>query len=137
MSSDSDRRACDTTWTDGRWLEWLILTVPRYAQAPNPGLPRPGDSAGLAHRGHVEALHPQRRHRGPVEVVAPLARLRRDGLAHLEQPPEHSDRRLVEPEVVHRARHLAVLHQVDPVPGEPGEQQGLRVHLADVPQAGE
>ena len=35
MSSDSDRRACVTMCTDGRRPEWLILTLPRYAQAPN------------------------------------------------------------------------------------------------------
>src|ERR1700721_2653493 len=106
---------------------------PRYASLTAAATP---PSAGLAHRGHVEALDPYRGHRGAVEVVAPLARQGRDGGADLLQPPEHAHRRLVEPEVVHRADHLAVLHQVDPVPGEPGEQQDLRVDLADVPQAG-
>ena len=42
MSSDSDRRACVTMWTDERRLEWLILTIPRYAQAPNSGVPARG-----------------------------------------------------------------------------------------------
>src|SRR5271169_5537874 len=100
MSSDSDRRACVTTWTDEPRLEWLILTLPRYAQAPNSAPPARG-SAGLAHRGHVEPLHPHRRHRGPVEIVSPLARQGGHRGAHLEEPSEHSDRRLVEPEVVH------------------------------------
>src|SRR5215475_7017734 len=126
MSSDSDRCACVTTCTDDRRPEWLILTLLRYAQAPNPGDPGSAESwpaqlnwpssTGRAHRGHVEALHPHRRHGGPVEVVTPLARQRRLGGTHLEQPPEHADRRLVEPEVVHRGCHLAVFHQVDPVP---------------------
>ena len=48
--------------------------------------------AGLAHRGHVEGLDPHRRHRGSVEVVAPLARQGRLGGAHLEQPSQHADR---------------------------------------------
>src|SRR6266852_8405509 len=75
MSSVFDRRACVTRCTDPRWLGWLILTLPRYARAPNPrdpavrlSLPR---STSRAHRGHVEALDADRRHRGPVEVVAP------------------------------------------------------------------
>ncbi len=42
MSSDSDRRACVTMWTDEPRLEWLILTVPPYAQAPNSGFPAQG-----------------------------------------------------------------------------------------------
>src|SRR5260370_30683270 len=141
MSSVRDRRACVTRCTDSCRPESLVLTLPRYAWAPNPCHPAGRlslpSSTSRAHRGHVEALDADRRHRGPVEVVAPLARQRWLGGAHLEQPPEHADRRLVEPEVVHRARHLAVLHQVDPVPGEPGEPQGLRADLADVPQAGE
>jgi hypothetical protein len=39
MSSDSDRRACVTTWTDEGRLEWLILTFPRYAQKPKRASP--------------------------------------------------------------------------------------------------
>src|SRR3984957_9645469 len=127
MSSDIDRRACVTTCTDSGRREWLILTLPRYAHPPTRREPRPDKpprSAGLAHRGHVETLDPNRRHRGAVEVVAPFARQRRHGGADFEQPLEHADRRLVEPEVVDRADDLAAFHQVDAVPGEPGEQQG-------------
>ena len=47
MSSDSERRACVTICTDGRRPERLILTLPRYAQAPNPDDP-PWGSAGPA-----------------------------------------------------------------------------------------
>ena len=35
------------------------------------------------------------------------------------------------------ADDLAALDEVDAVPGQPGEQQGLRVDLADVPEAGQ
>ena len=55
----------------------------------------------------------------------------------LGDPAEQLDRGLVEAEVVHRADHLAVLDQVDAVPGQTGEQQPLRIDLADVPQAGQ
>src|SRR5260370_15612419 len=110
MSSVRDRRACVTRCTDSCRPESLILTPPRYAWAPNPCAPAgrlslPG-STSRAHRGHVETLDADRRHRGPVEVVAPLAPQRRLGDAHLEQPPQHADRRLVEPVVLHRPRHL-------------------------------
>ena len=71
------------------------------------------------------------------EVVAPLARQRRLGAADLGGPAEQVDRRLVEAEVVHRAGDLAVLDEVDAVAGQPGEQQRLRVDLADVPEAGQ
>src|SRR5450756_2820325 len=71
--------------------------------------------AGLADRGHIEGLDPERGHRRAVEVVAPLARQRLRGRADLEQPRQHAHRRLVEPEVVDRADDLAFLHQVDAV----------------------
>ena len=78
------------------------------------------------------------RHRGPGEPVAPLPRQR---LLRARPPPtarpSRSDRRLVEPEVVDLAGHLAVLDQVDAVPGQAGQQQRRRVDLADVPQAGQ
>ena len=47
------------------------------------------------------------------------------------------DRALVVAEVVHRSGDLATLDAVDAVAGEAGEQQGLRVDLADVPHAGQ
>ena len=74
----------------------------------------------------------------PGEVVAPNSRGSvRSRRAGLGDPAEHVDRPLVEPEVVHRADDLAVLDQVDAVPGQAGQQQRLRVDLADVPQAGQ
>ena len=81
---------------------------------------------------------PQRRHRGAGEVVAPLARQASARCAPASaNRPQQVDRALVEPEVVDRAGDLAVLDQVDAVAGQPGEQQRLRVDLADVPQAGQ
>ena len=53
------------------------------------------------------------------------------------EPVEQVDRALVPPEVVDRAGDLAVLDQVDAVAGQAGEQQALRVDLADVPETGE
>ena len=53
------------------------------------------------------------------------------------EPVEQVDRALVEAEVVDRADDLAVLDEVDAVAGEAGEQQRLRVDLADVPEAGQ
>ncbi len=41
MSSVRDRRACVTMCTEPRRPGWLILTLPRYAQAPNPATPSP------------------------------------------------------------------------------------------------
>ena len=73
----------------------------------------------------------------PGEIVAPLARQRPAGSTCLGDPGQHADRALVEPEVVHRTGHLAVLDQVHPVPGQPGQQQGLRIDRPDVPQAGQ
>ena len=65
--------------------------------------------------------------RGSVRSVRPAC----------DRPPEQVDRRLVEPEVVHRAGHLAALDEEDAVAGEAGQQQRLRVDLADVPERGE
>src|SRR6202012_3270280 len=79
---------------------------------PKPARPAPLPLAGLANGRHVEAFDPQRRHDDAAEVVAPLARQRRDASADFGQPAEHADRALVEAEVVHRPGHFAVLDQV-------------------------
>ncbi len=76
---------------------------------------------GLADRGHVEVRHPERGHGGPVEVFAELAPHRPFGPADLRDPAQHLDRRLIEPEVVHRTRHLAVLDEIDAVARETGQ----------------
>src|SRR3954454_7497199 len=99
--------------------------------------PRPGRSGRLADRRHVEVGHADRRHRGPLEEIAPLSRQRGRGGAHLGEPAEQVDRRLVEPEVVYRAADLPVLDEIDAVARQAGEQECLRVYLADVPEAGE
>src|SRR6201999_2948173 len=143
MSSDIERRAWVTSWTF--WsFRWPILMLPRYSFAGahnNAGQASwcavSEVSAGLADRRHVEALDPDRRHHHAVEVVTPLAGQGRDAGADLGQAAQHADRALVEPEVVDRPGDLAVLDQVDTVAGQAGEQQGLRVDLPDVPQAGQ
>src|ERR1700729_2810896 len=81
--------------------------TPIAAARAHPYAPRVG-LAGLAHRGHVEAVHAQRRHGAAGEVVAPLPRQRGDGRTGLGDPVQHRDRALVEPEVVDRAGDLAV-----------------------------
>src|SRR5690606_40556853 len=81
--------------------------------------------------------------RSASSLLAPLARVRRDlhsfptrrssdlplVRADLGEPAEQLHRGLVEPEVVDLPDDLAALHQVHAVPGEAGEQQGLRVDL--------
>src|SRR3984957_8152390 len=107
MSSDSEVRACVTMCTCDRPRPlWVNLTLSRYACCHAMATIGVRRSAGLADRGHVEALDPHRRHRGAVEVVAPFTRQGGHGGADLRKPPEHAHRRLVEPEVVHRADHL-------------------------------
>src|SRR5690606_23934215 len=59
------------------------------------------------------------------------------GRARLADPAEQVHRALVEPEVVHLRGHLAVLDEVDAIPGQTGQQERLRIHLPDVPQTGE
>ena len=72
------------------------------------------------------------------KYVAPLAARSSATVAgRVGEPAQQVDRALVEPEVVDRAGDLAVLDEVDAVAGQPGEQQRLRVDLADVPQAGQ
>src|SRR5208283_2127477 len=91
----------------------------------------------LAHRRHVEIGYPQRRHRRPGGPIAPFARQRLLTDPGLGGPPQQAQRALVEAEVVDRRGHLAVLDEVHAVAGQPGEQQGGRVDLADVPQRGQ
>src|SRR5215468_2984770 len=96
MSSDIGLRAWVTRWTCCPRPECPTLIPPRYRYLSRSATPEPGKgktrSARLADRRHVERLHPQRRHRGAVEVVAPLARQRRLGRAHLEQPRQQRHR---------------------------------------------
>src|SRR5271166_7050950 len=63
----------------------------------------------LAHRRHVKVGNPQRWHRRPGDPVAPLPRQRALADAGLSSPSQQVQRALVEPEVVDRRRHLAVL----------------------------
>ena len=104
---------------------------PRRAD-PRPSLER------LADRGHVEVRDPQRRHRGPGEVVAPLAGQRRAGAPDAAMTrPSRSTGDSLNRKLFTAPVDLAVLDQVDAVAGQPGEQQRLRVDLADVPEAGQ
>src|SRR5579875_4057045 len=88
----------------------------------------------LAHRRHVKVWYPQRRHRRPGGPIAPFPRQSHLADTGLGGPAQQVERALVEPKVVDRARHCAVLDQVDAVAGQPGQQQCGRVNLADVPQ---
>src|SRR4029079_17549757 len=91
------------------------------AEAPRLRLHRLGDAR------HVEVRHPERGHGGPGEVVvAPLTAEGRPGGGGVGEPGQQVERALVEAEGVHRAGDLAVLHEVDAVAGEAGQQQGLR-----------
>src|SRR3954470_19279370 len=95
-------------------------------------------SHGLGHARHVEVRDPQRRGGGAGEVVvAPLAAEAELGRRRVREAVQQVDGALVEAVVVDGSGDLAVLDEVDPVAGEAGEQQRLRVDLADVPQAGE
>src|SRR6185436_5063105 len=93
-------------------------------------------SVGLGDRGHVEVGDPEGGGGGAGEVVAPLAGEAGGGGGGVREAAHQVDGALVEPEVVDRAGDLAVLHEVDAVAGQAGEQEGLRVDLADVPEAG-
>ena len=111
-----------------------------YARAGRPGCTRRRRVCllRLGHARHVEVGDPQRRRRRAGEVVvAPLAAEARHRRRGVREPAEQVDRALVEPEVVDRAGDLAALDEVDAVAGQAGEQQGLRVDLADVPEAGQ
>src|SRR5690625_3393697 len=94
-------------------------------------------SAGGGDAAHVEVGYAQCRSGRTRELVAPLTAERRHAHACLREPPQQVDRTLVEAEVVDGAGDLAVLDQVDAVAGEAGEEERLRVDLADVPQTGQ
>ena len=96
-----------------------------------------GRSARRADRAHVEFGDPQPGHRRAVRPFMPLPRERPLGPARLDRPAESVEGALVEPEVVDRGRHLAVLDEVDAVAGESRQEQRRAVDLPDVPQAGE
>src|SRR5690348_9225308 len=94
-------------------------------------------SGRRADRRHVEVGDAHRGHARPREVVGPLARKAALARTRLGDSAEQVDRTLVEAEVVHAPDDLALLDEVHAVAGEAGQEQGLGVDLADVPETRE
>ena len=92
-------------------------------------------SYGVTQAGEIEIAHLDRRNHDRLAGIAAFARAHALGDAHRFQVVQHEDRRIVEPEILHRLRDLSVLDQKGSVAGQAGVENRAWIHRPQIPEA--
>ena len=108
-----------------RFLSWKQGTAARFFRLRRPSAREPW----------TEITNLDWRYHDRLARLATLARTDANRNAHRFQTVQHEDRRIVEPEILHRFRDLSILDQIGSVASQAGEENRACVDRPKIPEA--